>query len=121
MAETVVGDVADDQAPVVVKKPAWVKQSKKNSKSKTKPKGGYKPKFVLNMIKPEEKQHIKKEKVLGELEGESGNESETEMDEKTEKENESSDGEDEKKTSSVEDEDVEWEKYVFKYFKNFVI
>lgn len=109
--EEAVGDIAEDQALVIVKKPAWIKQSKKNSKPKTKPKGGYKPKIVVNTVKPEEKK-LKKEKMLVELDGESGNESETEMDNKI-VEYETSDGEDEKKNSSVEDEDVEWEKYVF--------
>lgn len=108
-----VGEVAEDQAPVIVKKPAWVKQSKKTTKSKTKPKGGYKPKPVVSTAKPEEKK-LKKEKVLGELDGESGNESDTELDnDKIEKDYDSSDGGDEdnnEKKTSAEDEDVEWEK-----------
>lgn len=111
LTETV-GEVAEDQAPVIVKKPAWVKQSKKTTKSKTKPKGGYKPKTVVSTAKPEEKK-LKKEKVLGELDGESGNESDTELDDKIEKDYDSSDGGDEEnneKKTSAEDEDVEWEK-----------
>lgn len=109
-----VGDVPDDQtAPVIVKKPAWVKQTKKTTKSKTKPKGGYKPKTpIVNPVKPEEKK-LKKEKVLGELDGESGNESDTELDDKIEKDYDSSDGGDDEnneKKASAEDEDVEWEK-----------
>lgn len=116
VAETV-GDVPEDQAPAIVKKPAWVKQSKKTTKPKTKPKGGYKPKTVVSAVKPEEKK-VKKEKVLGELDGESGNESDTEMDEKVEKDYDSSDGEDDnnEKKTSAEDEDVEWEKYVLMAF-----